>query len=39
MGAVIFFTIFFVFIIIGQLCQGEITLNDYDDITFWGNLV
>lgn len=39
MGAVIFFTIFFALIIIGQLCKGETTLNDYDDITFWGDLV
>jgi len=39
MKAVIFFTILFALIIIGQLCSEEPTLNDYDDITFWGDLV
>lgn len=39
MKAVIFFATLFTLIIIGQLCSDEPTLNDYDDITFWGNLV
>ena len=39
MQAIIFFTILFIFIIIGQLCSEKPTLNDYDDITFWGDLV
>ena len=39
MKAIIFFTILFTLIIIGQLCSDEPNVNDYDDITFWGDLV
>lgn len=39
MQAIIFFAILFALIIIGQLCSDEPNLNDYDDITFWGDLV
>ncbi len=39
MKAILFFIILFTLIIIGQLCSDEPNLNDYDDITFWGDLV
>ena len=39
MKAILFFIILFTLIIIGQLCSEEPNSNDYDDITFWGDLV
>jgi hypothetical protein len=39
MKAILFFIILFTLIIIGQLCSDEPNVNDYDDITFWGDLV
>jgi hypothetical protein len=39
MKVILFFIILFTLIIIGQLCSDEPNLNDYDDITFWGDLV